>query len=406
MTAPLLLALIGAALSFQLAAFVSVALWRRSHIAADAPRESRPSSSPVSAWAGFRELRVTRREVEDAAQTQCSFYLEALGGASLPAFLPGQFLTFELKPTDTRTLTRCYSLSDRPSSKSYRITIKRAAAPAAHPDLPHGEASSHFHDSVHVGDLVRVKAPAGVFVIDPDETVPVVLLAGGIGITPLMSMLAWCVAEQPGRSIHLFYGVRNGRDHAFKAVLEQLAASHPSFHLHVVYSDPSEGDLLGRDYERAGYVDIDALKRALPNRRHQFYLCGPPPMMASLIPALEAWGVAKGDIRHEAFGPASLRGAASTSFTPPALGEETLEIQFRQSGRTLVWQGADANLLDFAERHGLNVASGCRSGSCGGCEVKLLSGDVRYAEKPEHDIAEGHCLLCVGTPASALEIEA
>jgi ferredoxin-NADP reductase len=371
-----------------------------------APRvqpEAPPAATSSSAWTGFREFRVTRREFEDAAQTQCSFYLEPTDGAALPPFLPGQFLTFELKTDEARTITRCYSLSDRPLSAGYRVTIKRLSSPAARPDIPQGAASCHFHDRVHVGAVVRVRAPAGLFVIDADETVPAVLIAGGIGITPLLSMLLWCAREQPNRTIHLYYGVRSQLDHAFKSVLDELARSHPSFHLHVVYSGPGEGDAQGGDFRHEGRVDVDLLRRTLPNRRHQFYVCGPPPMMASLLPALEAWGIPKDDIRHEAFGPASVRAAASVQ---SADGREPIEIRFRRSGRTLAWEGEDANLLDFAERHGLAVESGCRSGSCGSCEVRVLSGAVRYPQKPDHDIAPGHCLLCVGTPASALEIEA
>ena len=81
-------------------------------------------------------------------------------------------------------------------------------------------------------------------------------------------------------------------------------------------------------------------------------------------------------------------------------------MRFRRSGRTLVWDGQDENLLDFAERHGVAVDSGCRSGGCGTCETKLVSGTVRYAREPDHDVAPGHCLLCVGRPESALVLEA
>jgi uncharacterized protein len=77
--------------------------------------------------------------------------------------------------------------------------------------------------------------------------VPAVFVAGGIGITPMMSMLRWCVAEQPERPVHLFYGVRSSADHAFKPVLEELARAHPTFRLHVVYSNPGQGDVLGQD---------------------------------------------------------------------------------------------------------------------------------------------------------------
>jgi ferredoxin-NADP reductase len=402
MTTLVLLAYICAAILLQVAAGISVALWRRSARAGLVQPPAPDDVMPTNAWAGWRDFRVARRAFEDAAESQCSFYLEPVDGGALPPFLPGQFLTFRLALDETRALTRCYSLSDRPSSTSYRVTIKRASPPAERPDLPHGEGSCHLHDRVHEGDIVKVKAPAGSFFIDPDETVPLVLVAGGIGITPMMSMLRWCAHEQKGRSIHLFYGVRNRLDHAWKTELEELAASHPSFHVHVAYSRPGEGDKQGRDFEHEGYVDVALLRRTLPDHRRQFYVCGPPAMMASLVPALEAWGVPKDDIRHEAFGPASGRAAAPLGV---ASGTAPLEIKFRRSGRTLAWQGEDANLLDFAERHGLVVESGCRSGSCGGCEVRVLSGDVRYAQKPDHDVARGHCLLCVGTPASPLELE-
>ncbi len=402
MTAPLLLAYLCGALLLQVAVGASVALSRRSRRVVGAPPEA-VAATPASAWPGWRELRVAHREFVDAAQTQCSFTLEPVDGADLPPFSPGQYLTFALTTREARTITRCYSLSGPPLPSSYRITVKRVPAPSDRPDLPPGEASSHLLDRVHEGDVLRVKAPAGTFVVDPDESLPVVLVAGGIGITPMMSMLQWCVAQQPTRSIHLYYGVKNGRDHAFKTLLEGLATSHPSFRLHVVYSQPREGDRHGEDYQHEGRIDVDLLRRTLPHRGHQFYVCGPPPMMASLLPSLEAWGIPKDDIRREAFGPASVRAATSVL---AAAGGEPLEIRFLRSERTLVWQAEDDNLLDFAERHGLTVESGCRSGSCGGCEVRLVSGVVRYAQKPEHKIAPGNCLLCVGTPASPVELEA
>ncbi len=83
-----------------------------------------------------------------------------------------------------------------------------------------------------------------------------------------------------------------------------------------------------------------------------------------------------------------------------------VEVQFRRSGRTLIWDGRDASLLDFAERHGIAVESGCRSGSCGSCETAVAAGTVRYAVKPDHHVAPSHCLLCVGTPGSALVLDA
>jgi ferredoxin-NADP reductase len=222
----------------------------------------------------------------------------------------------------------------------------------------------------------------------------------------MMSMLRWCLDEQAERTVHLYYGLRHSGEHAFKQTLEQLAGAHPNFHLNVLYSRPGPDDVQGRDFQSTGHVDIDLLRRTLPHGRHQFYVCGPPPMMESLVPALAAWGVLANDIHHEAFGPASLRSALGATQDAVLNRTAPVDVTFRRSGRTLVWDGQDASLLDFAERHGVAVESGCRSGSCGSCETKLVTGSVRYAQKPDHDVAPGSCLLCVGTPGSALVIEA
>ncbi|MEP7157016.1 MAG: 2Fe-2S iron-sulfur cluster-binding protein [Betaproteobacteria bacterium] len=335
-----------------------------------------------------------------------------MNGLPLPLFLPGQFLTFSLpaggsvQAAPTSFITRCYSLSDRPDTAGYRITIKRVQTPVSRPELAPGLASTYFHDTVHAGTVLKVRAPSGHFFVDPEGGVPVVLLAGGIGITPLMSMLRWCVIEQPAQTLYLYYGVRDGSGHAFKQALEQLAAEQPTFHLNVVYSQPHADDRVGRDYQHAGRVDIELLRRTLPHGRHQFYVCGPPAMMEGLVPALVQWGVPQQDIHFEAFGPASVKFPATTPDTVVAALAKHAEVKFTRSGRTLLWDGRDANLLDFSERHGLAIDSGCRAGSCGTCETQLVSGEVHYEHPPDYDVAPGHCLLCVSRPTSALVLEA
>jgi ferredoxin-NADP reductase len=415
-TASQLLAYIAAALLLQMVAGVGLVFWRRRTVSSEIPATETqdPPAAATCAWPGWRDFRVVRREIEDAAQTQCSFHLQPVDGIPLTPFQPGQYLTFSLKVPDTatagpdgeRTLTRCYSLSDRPDATGYRITVKRVPSPAGQPELPPGASSTHFHDRVRQGDVLQVKAPSGHFVIDTDASVPAVFIAGGIGITPLMSMLRWCVAEQHGRLLHLYYGVRSSGDHAFKRVLEDLAASHPALRLNVVYSSPGPENVLGRDYHHVGHIDLELLRRTLPHGRHKFYVCGPPPMMQSLVPALREWGVQADDIHFEAFGPASVRPAMPLTTEPRVAASDAIEVHFSRSGRTLLWDGQDANLLDFAERHDLAVDSGCRSGSCGTCETRLVSGIVTYTDTPDHDVAKGHCLLCVGKPQSALVLEA
>jgi len=412
MTAAELLGLITAALLTQLMVGIGVAVWRRRLAPAAVPTGAAKSVRPGAAWAGWREFRVAQRSFEDAAQSQCSFHLHPVDGQPLPAFKPGQFLTFSLDVANSsagnglakRAITRCYSLSDRPDPTHYRVTIKRVPAPADHPEWPPGLSSNHFHDHVRPGDILLVKSPSGHFFIDPDPAVPVVLIGGGIGITPMMSMLRWCVAEQPQRTLHLYYGVRNSGEHAFKQVIEEIAASHPSLRLNIVYSRPAATDVQGRDYQHEGHVDVELLRRTLPHGRHQFYVCGPPAMMQTLVPALAEWGVPGADIHHEAFGPASVRLPGAPEVSVPAA--DAFEVKFQRSGRTLSWDGRDASLLDFAERHGIEVESGCRSGGCGSCETRLAEGSVQYEHAPDHDVAPGHCLLCVGRPSSNLVLEA
>lgn len=415
MTALHLLGYICTALLIQCAAGLGVVLWRRRASALPTPSADAPAviERPSAAWSGWRDFRVTRRAFEDAAKSQCSFYLQPLDHAPLAPFKPGQYLTFSLQlGTDesngvgtVRSLVRCYSISDAPDPAGYRITIKRAPPPPAQPGLPPGVSSSYFHDHVKEDDVLKVKAPSGRFYIDTDDTVPAVLIAGGIGITPMMSMLRWCLRHQPDRLIHLYYGVRNSADHAFKETLELLAQSHPAFKLNVVYSDASTADVKGCDYQHSGYIDLALLRSSLPHGRHQFYVCGPAPMMQNLVPALREWGVQEADIHFEAFGPASVRPLVSATNEPVDSSAVVLDIRFNRSGRTLAWDGQDNNLLDFAERHGVPVESGCRSGSCGSCETKLISGSVTYAEKPDYGIADGHCLLCVGKPQTPLVLE-
>jgi ferredoxin-NADP reductase len=403
MTASQLLAWIAGALLLQLLLGGAWAYRRRRTQPLPAPLPVMPAAQGA-AWQGLRAFRVQSRAYEDAAHSQCSFYLVPLDAEPLPAFKPGQFLTFVLalpepgQPGRERSVTRCYSLSDAPDPAQYRVTIKRQ---------PDGLVSRHFHDQVQPGQVLQLRAPAGHFHIDAEGLEPAVLVAGGIGITPMLSMLRWCLAHQPQRRLHLFYGLRHGGEHAFKAQLEQLAAAHPQLTLTVAYSRPAVGDRLGADYQHAGHVDLELLRRTLPHGRHRFFLCGPPALMASLVPALAALGVPESDIHYEAFGPASVprpgAAAAAEAGTPPGL---QFQLRFERSGRSLGWDGSTANLLDFAEAHGIAVDSGCRSGGCGSCETRLLEGSVHYQHRPDHDPAPGHCLLCVAQPATDLVLEA
>ena len=419
MTSLSLLLWIALGISLQLALWLGIAFWHHwlgylalrngvSPAAAPVAATVLPAVAPAAAWSGFREFRVERRVSEDVAQSICSFYLAPTDGKTLPSFLPGQYLTFRLDLPKTsgapEQIVRCYSLSDAPHPDIYRISVKRVPAPAAS-DLPPGRSSNHFHDRVGVGDILQVRAPGGHFHIDVGSA-PVVLIGGGIGITPMLSMLNWCLDQQPGREIWLFYGVRNSRELIMKAQLAALAARCPDFHLRLCFSDPLPDDQAGQDYQHHGRVDVALLRQELPLRPYHFYICGPTPMMASLVGGLDDWGVPDERIHFEAFGPASIPRRQTAPAAAMAEEPSDIVVTFAKSGRQLPWQAAAGNLLEFAESHGIAVDSGCRAGGCGTCQTTILAGEVSYRAPPDFDPEPGNCLLCICLPKTSVTLEA
>ena len=400
----------------QLAIFLGIGFWRHlqdyqtlSSRATDLPgtRDTPPAAEIATARPGFRTFRVERKVVEDVAQSVCSFYLVPEDRQPLPPFLPGQFLTFRIDvPAGeaSEQIIRCYSLSDAPRPDAYRVSIKRVLAPSGS-DYPPGRSSSYFHDHVAVGSQLQVRSPAGHFHIDRSDA-PVVLIAGGIGITPMLSMLNWCLTEQPDREVWLFYGVRHGREMVMESHLAALAAAQPNFHLRLCFSDPLPEDEAGRDFHHRGRVDVSLLRTQLPLKPYHFYICGPTPMMASLVSALEDWGVPDARIHFEAFGPASIKRKNEITAVPTQVTDSDIVVTFAQSGKQLPWQPGAGNLLEFAEANGISVNSGCRAGGCGTCQTTIRAGEVSYRQPPDFDPEPGSCLLCVSSPKTSVTLEA
>jgi ferredoxin-NADP reductase len=366
-----------------------------------------PSASATS-WEGFREFSVQRREVEDGNRSICSFYLAPIDSQPLPSFRAGQYLTFKLPIKDPithqpMTVVRCYSLSDRPHPDYYRVSIKRVMAPADQPETPTGLSSNFFHDHVHEGSKLLVKAPSGHFHLREDKPLSVVLIGGGIGITPMLSILNTLLENGSTRDVWLYYGVRNGVEQIMKEHLKSLATTHANFHLHLCYSNPSDNDEADVDYQHNGRVDISLLRATLKLMRYQFYVCGPKPMMESLVPGLEDWGVDSGDIYYESFGPASL---IKHEKVAPATSMQPITVTFSRSGKSIPWDSTADSLLEFADANDIEVESGCRAGSCGSCQTAMKAGEVDYNQEPDADVELGHCLLCISTPKCDLILDA
>ncbi len=363
---------------------------------------------PESGWDGFKEFMVQRRELEDKNNVVCSFYLAPVDGKPLTTFKPGQFLTFKLQIKDPdnqqlKSVVRCYSLSDAAHPDYYRVSIKRIPAPHNSAGIPPGLSSCFFHDQVQEGSRLLIKAPSGHFHLMEDEPLPVVLIGGGIGITPMLSILNTLLETGINREIWLYYGICNGNEHIMKTHLQTLADKHPDFHLTVCYSAPNENDSLGVDYQHRGWVDMPLLRATLKLMRYQFYVCGPRPMMESLVPGLQDWGVDSHDIYYESFGPASLKQPEKKAV---ATNSQPITVTFSRSGKSILWNPAMDSLLDFAEDNDIDVESGCRAGSCGSCQTTLKVGEVTYNQQPDADITPGHCLLCISTPKNNLTLEA
>lgn len=424
MTSLSLLLWIVSGIVLQLAIFLGIGFWRHwldyqalhsRAVELNLPVTQKappPISEPfVAAWPGFRTFRVDRKAIEDSAQSVCSFFLVPEDGQPLPPFQPGQFLTFRLDipaaEGNTEQIVRCYSLSDAPRHDCYRISVKRVPTPEGS-HVPPGRSSSYFHDRVAVGSLLQVRAPGGHFHISRSDD-PVVLICGGIGITPMLSMLNWCLAEQPDREIWLFYGVRNGRELVMRTHLETLAAEHPNFHLRLCFSAPLPEDMTGQNHLHNGRIDVNLLRLQLPLKSYHFYICGPTSMLESLVPALDDWGVPDAHIHFEAFGPASIKRKQSAVTSVAAPQTETADtgivVTFAQSGKQLPWRAAAGSLLEFAESNGITVNSGCRAGSCGSCQTTIRTGEVAYLQPPEYDPEPGACLLCVSTPKTSVTLE-
>lgn len=352
------------------------------------------------AWRGTRKFQIARRVSETAANDICSIYLTPFDCLPLPPFKAGQFLTFQLNlPDEQGPVTRCYSLSDAPTQNEYyRISIKRLGPPQGAPsDAPGGLVSNYFHDRLEEGDIVEVLAPAGEFCADPRSRRPLVLIAGGIGITPMISILNMFAARNSHREVWLFYGVRNSAVHAFSAHLKYLAQSYPNINVITVYSRPGPACRPEADYDVAGYVDIELLQHVLTGAGHEFYVCGPQSMMDSLPRNLIHWGVPAENILVESFGS---RGAEGDVNEDGADDGETFTVTFSRSGKTARWSSRSGTLLDLAEANGVKARHNCRAGVCGTCKAKVQGGDVGYIRQLAKTPEEGTCLPCSARPKS------
>ena len=349
----------------------------------------------------YRELQVTA--VERESESVSSFYLEPRDGKPLPRHRAGQFLPIALALADGDSpLKRTYTISNAPNGQYYRLSIKRENAPC--PDVPAGQSSSYFHDSIRTGAVVRAQTPRGHFSLVPSSDRPVVLLSAGVGVTPMVSMLEQLTEhgdESP--SVFFIHGARNGREHAFRDHVRQLARTSKNVVVHNRYSAPDPQDAAGVDFDSSGRIDMGLIKRLLPFDDYDFYLCGPEPFMRSLHQGLLEMNIQPSRIHHEFFGPGSnLNPKEQATEQGVAQPKDTtaVKVRFEKSGKQAMWHPDQGSLLDLAEAEGLRPDYSCRAGVCGSCETRVISGDVAYRDPPLAAIAEDSALICCAHPAT------
>ncbi len=253
-------------------------------------------------WTGFRRFRVERKSPESELVT--SFYLMPEDGQPLPLFQAGQYVTVKIEWPGQVPALRNYSLSDRPGAEYFRISVKRETGLTD--EIPTGVASNALHDSIHVGDVVELGPPCGEFVLPQSRPAdrPIVFLAGGVGITPLLSMAKHLIHHSPETPITFIQAARNRRVHAFGQELKAIAESSRAMQLHIRYAEAEPGDLENGHCHSTGRICGEWLTDWIPSGDADYFLCGPTQFMSQLAHELQnRLGIAADRIRHEFFGP-------------------------------------------------------------------------------------------------------
>ena len=311
----------------------------------------------------------------------------------LPPFEAGQYINLSVNINGVVT-SRPYSISSPPGQVSYyELTVKRK---------PNGFVSNFLLDGIKQGDVLESTAPAGEFHHNPlFHGEDLVMIAGGSGITPMMSMIRDVTDRGLKRRIHLFYGSRSTDDIIYKQKLERLASNHENLTVDFVLSEPEEA------YQGlTGFIDGKLLKDRLGDlTKKTFYLCGPEAMYKFCQKELEGLGLKRKQIRMEVFGPpADVTRLAGW----PERDESDTSINIKLTDGREFEAPVGEPLLNSLDRAGLSVPSSCHSGECSLCRVRLLNGKVFQLPTTKIRVSDnqfGYIYSCSAYPTEDIEIE-
>ena len=357
-----------------------------------------PTGSPSNKmWSG--RLRVARI-FEETPDVKTFRLAPPEGGDALPfTFEPGQFLTVGVN-VGGQELKRSYSIASSPCCQGWcEITVKHARG---------GRVSGHLHSSVREGDLLNVSGPAGRFTFRGHEAPSVIFIAGGVGVTPLMSSIRYLTDQSWGGEIFLIYACASAEDIIFREELEHLRRRHPNLHATITLSREESAGWAGP----RGYVTKDLLLGAVPDiAARRVHLCGPPPMMDAVKALLAEIGVPAEQVKTElVLSPMPRPAQPREEHAPPApaAAAQAPACTFARSGKSAALP-PDKTVLEASEDAGVNIDNSCREGYCGVCKVRLLSGEVTMGVEDaldEDDRVRGVILACQAKSTRDVTVEA
>ena len=367
------------------------------------PAQGAPASDPVTAnWKG--QLRIGSIIVE--TPTVKTFRLvPACNDQFLPfTFLPGQFLNVTFWIGGAK-MNRSYSISSSPNEHAFvDLTIRRE---------PRGAVSRHIDDLLRAGDLVETGGPVGKFTFTGAEAKSVVLLSGGVGITPMMSISRYLTERSWDGDIFFVHTCRTPADYIFANLIPELQKRNPRLKVAVTVSSPEGSDWAGA----RGRITKEWLTEMVPDLgTRQTHLCGPPAMMDSMRAIFNELGIPPEQLKTEAFG--AVKPAVPPPGTARKIGPATGPlVTFSKNGKSakvhMDLQMGDSppnqSILELSEELGIGIEFSCRVGTCGLCKVKMTAGtvdmEVQDALDPD-DKAKNMILACQAKPTSDVTVEA
>jgi ferredoxin-NADP reductase len=362
------------------------------------------AASPVTAnWRGH--LRVGSI-VTETPSVKTFRLLPSSGERFLPfTFVPGQFLNVAFWIGGAR-MNRSYSISSSPTQREYvDLTVRRE---------PRGAVSRHIVDLLKVGDQIEVGGPVGKFTFTGTEAESIVLIAGGVGITPMMSITRYLTERSWAGDIFFFYVCRTPADFIFADEVAVLQRANSNLHVVVTISKAEGTEWKGP----RGHLTKELLTQTVPDlASRRIHLCGPPSMMEAIKAILTELVVSPDQLKTEQFGATKpIPAAAGTSLKPTARATGPL-VTFSKNNKSakihVDLQAGDSppkqTVLELSEELGIGIEFSCRVGTCGVCKVKMTSGEVEMAVEDALDAddkANSIILACQAKPKSDIVVEA